>query len=191
MPDPTLSASQLTVITALSNGGTTTAAAEQAGVHRNTIAGWRRNQLAFQQALAQARYDRALYFREKLEDLTGLAIQALQHILTDPKTSPSVRLKAALAVIAAAITPPPAHNVHNPAQSEIAAPPEVRPAAPAPKSAPPLPQLHNLAQSKPKVLAKPGRNQPCHCGSGKKYKRCCIDKPRVRTEFLQRLMSAA
>ena len=23
------------------------------------------------------------------------------------------------------------------------------------------------------VQAKPGRNDPCHCGSGKKYKRCC------------------
>jgi len=22
----------------------------------------------------------------------------------------------------------------------------------------------------------PGRNEPCHCGSGKKYKQCCIDK---------------
>jgi hypothetical protein len=21
----------------------------------------------------------------------------------------------------------------------------------------------------------PGRNEPCHCGSGKKYKRCCLD----------------
>lgn len=21
-----------------------------------------------------------------------------------------------------------------------------------------------------------GRNDPCHCGSGKKYKRCCLDK---------------
>ena len=26
---------------------------------------------------------------------------------------------------------------------------------------------------------KPGRNDPCVCGSGKKYKKCCIDKPRV------------
>lgn len=25
-------------------------------------------------------------------------------------------------------------------------------------------------------LSKPGRNEPCPCGSGKKYKRCCIDK---------------
>mgnify|MGYP003628131181 FL=1 len=23
---------------------------------------------------------------------------------------------------------------------------------------------------------KPGRNEPCHCGSGKKYKKCCINK---------------
>src|SRR3954464_14783241 len=23
--------------------------------------------------------------------------------------------------------------------------------------------------------ARPGRNQPCHCGSGRKYKHCCLD----------------
>jgi SEC-C motif len=25
-------------------------------------------------------------------------------------------------------------------------------------------------------MAKTGRNGPCHCGSGKKYKRCCLEK---------------
>jgi tetratricopeptide (TPR) repeat protein len=25
-------------------------------------------------------------------------------------------------------------------------------------------------------MAKPGRNDPCHCGSGKKYKKCCQPK---------------
>jgi tetratricopeptide (TPR) repeat protein len=25
-------------------------------------------------------------------------------------------------------------------------------------------------------MAKPGRNDPCHCGSGKKYKKCCLPK---------------
>jgi tetratricopeptide (TPR) repeat protein len=25
-------------------------------------------------------------------------------------------------------------------------------------------------------MAKPGRNEPCHCQSGKKYKKCCLDK---------------
>ena len=24
--------------------------------------------------------------------------------------------------------------------------------------------------------ALPGRNEPCHCGSGRKYKQCCLDK---------------
>ena len=24
--------------------------------------------------------------------------------------------------------------------------------------------------------ARPGRNEPCHCGSGRKYKQCCLAK---------------
>ena len=30
-----------------------------------------------------------------------------------------------------------------------------------------------VAKKKPRKL---GRNEPCHCGSGKKYKKCCLDK---------------
>jgi hypothetical protein len=26
------------------------------------------------------------------------------------------------------------------------------------------------------TAARPGRNEPCHCGSGRKYKHCCLDK---------------
>jgi hypothetical protein len=26
------------------------------------------------------------------------------------------------------------------------------------------------------MTAHPGRNEPCHCGSGRKYKHCCIEK---------------
>jgi hypothetical protein len=25
-------------------------------------------------------------------------------------------------------------------------------------------------------MTKPGRNDPCHCGSGQKYKKCCLAK---------------
>ena len=25
-------------------------------------------------------------------------------------------------------------------------------------------------------MKKLGRNEPCHCGSGKKYKKCCLDE---------------
>ena len=28
----------------------------------------------------------------------------------------------------------------------------------------------------PSTDARPGRNQPCYCGSGKKYKQCCLSK---------------
>jgi hypothetical protein len=28
---------------------------------------------------------------------------------------------------------------------------------------------------------KPGRNDPCHCDSGKKYKKCCLDKDQLRS----------
>jgi hypothetical protein len=31
---------------------------------------------------------------------------------------------------------------------------------------------------------KVGRNEPCHCGSGQKYKRCCFDNDeRIRYEI--------
>jgi len=43
-----LSHQQLAVICALSGGATAIAAAEQAGVHRNTINNWRRNSPPFQ-----------------------------------------------------------------------------------------------------------------------------------------------
>jgi len=26
------------------------------------------------------------------------------------------------------------------------------------------------------TVKRPGRNEPCHCGSGKKYKHCCLEK---------------
>ena len=27
-----------------------------------------------------------------------------------------------------------------------------------------------------KSQPRPGRNEPCHCGSGRKYKHCCLEK---------------
>jgi hypothetical protein len=29
--------------------------------------------------------------------------------------------------------------------------------------------------------ARPGRNDPCHCGSGRKYKQCCLEKDEAAT----------
>jgi transposase-like protein len=107
MVDFGLSAQQIQVIDALSNGATMSAAAAQAGVHRNTVANWRRNILPFQYALSHAQYDRAMLFREQAEALVDQAYATLASLLTDPKTPASVRLKAALFLIEKATTPAP------------------------------------------------------------------------------------
>jgi len=175
MTDYGLSDQQLLVIDALSNGATATEAAAEAGVHRNTINNWRRNHLAFQNAFAHAQYERALLHRERAESLADKAHAALEALLADPKTPASVRLKAALYILDKASTPPPpksqvrfdiekvhlapnppVHNVHNSAQS----------AQPKPKPEP-------IRREHPKI----GRNELCPCGSGLKYKRCCLNKP--------------
>lgn len=169
MFDDQLSPQQLTVISALSSGASVTEAAAQAGVHRNTINNWRRNLQTFQHALDHAYYDRALHYREKFESEIETALKTLHDILVDPNASASIRLRAALAVIQTAtqqpepkkqvmlyfepLQPPTEPAVHNPAQQ------------------PPQPQP--IRRPTPKV----GRNEPCPCGSGQKYKRCCLNKP--------------
>lgn len=35
-----------------------------------------------------------------------------------------------------------------------------------------FPPTYTLVRTEPKI----GRNDPCPCGSGKKYKKCCLDK---------------
>ena len=40
-------------------------------------------------------------------------------------------------------------------------------------------------------MAKPGRNNPCPCGSGKKYKRCCLDKDLAAEREHERMATAA
>jgi tetratricopeptide (TPR) repeat protein len=35
------------------------------------------------------------------------------------------------------------------------------------------------------MCAKAGRNDPCHCGSGKKYKKCCLEKDEANQRLLR------
>lgn len=37
-------------------------------------------------------------------------------------------------------------------------------------------QLNRLMNSKVELETKVGRNDPCPCGSGRKYKKCCLGK---------------
>jgi transposase-like protein len=194
MNDSHLSDRMFQVIDSLSSGANLTEAAAAAGVHRNTIANWRRSFPQFQQALAQAQSDRALEFRERAADLADLAFDSLRVILTDPKASPSVRLKAATFIIRTAMAP--ASKKAGKPLSFNAPPDSHLPAAPSEKKEEPTepafaqecttaanPQnMHNHAQ-KPEPYRRPGpkigRNHPCPCGSGHKYKRCCLGKPQT------------
>ena len=36
--------------------------------------------------------------------------------------------------------------------------------------------LDRIVDTTVRVEKKPGRNELCHCGSGKKYKKCCLNK---------------
>jgi hypothetical protein len=143
MPEFTFTTEQTIVLDAIVAGASLTRAAAEAGVHRNTIGNWRRASIGFQLALCNAQYDRALLLREYAEELFQPAIDAIRDILADPKTSPSVRLRASLAIMNIAtsqippqkkhpwqiedtllvpkrsrnVDPPAAHNLHNSAQS--------------------------------------------------------------------------
>jgi hypothetical protein len=185
MTDSGLSPQQIAVIDALSNGVTVTEAATLVGVHRNTINNWRRNNFAFRHAFAHAQYDRALFHRERAESLADQAYLTLEALFADPKTPASVRLKAALYIIDKASTPPapkaqvqldvekvrisedPPHTIDH----------DLNIVHPVHDSA----QSAQSAQSKPEPVRrehpKIGRNETCPCGSGVKYKRCCLNKP--------------
>ena len=177
MTDYGLTSQQLAVICALSNGATAADAAEQAGVHRNTIANWRRANIGFQLALCNAQYDRTLLFRENAEELLQLALDNIRGILTDPKASPSVRLKASLAIVNIATSQVPPQKKH---------PWQIEDTLLVPKRNPSVEQtVHNLHNPTPAAPVqtirreepKIGRNEACPCGSNLKYKRCCLNKP--------------
>jgi hypothetical protein len=39
--------------------------------------------------------------------------------------------------------------------------------------------------------ARPGRNEPCHCGSGRKYKHCCLTKDEKKAAAARAKAAAA
>jgi hypothetical protein len=117
----------------------------------------------------QAAIDQVRACREEALKAVPLATQTILAILNDPAASPSIRLRAAgmilkLADLKSTETNPPSFAPSR--LGEKAVKPEI---------------VHNPAQST--ILPfrregpKTGRNEPCPCGSGRKYKICCLDGP--------------
>jgi hypothetical protein len=180
---PRLTALQEQVLSLISAGCTVTSAAASAGVHRNTVGNWLRSP-AFRHSLELAHCYQALFWREKAESIAAEAFEVLRGILADSSAPASVRLKAALVVLDKAAAPLPA------VPSEYADPETGSDSTPPPREAPE--PLHRNAQFRRPVAPvhrpgipvarhadpKTGRNEACPCGSGRKFKRCCLDKPR-------------
>jgi transposase-like protein len=182
-PDSTLTPAQHRILSLLAQGASINQAAAAAGIHRNTVANWRRTVPAFAREFEFAARERALFWHDQASALAPKAIEVLNTILNDETAAPSLRLRAALKVISMAteIKPNPAFAAP-PAETTEEAPQEApQAAAPENVAAQPAKTVHNPAQSRTnqphRRPAQPGRNTPCPCGSGVKFKRCCANRP--------------
>src|SRR5262249_37928971 len=93
-----LSPAQTQALAALLSGKSVTAAAEAAGVARETLHRWLRDDPAFQAALGSGKAELLEASRAELRALASEAVQTLRDLL-GTNAPPLVRLKAALAVL--------------------------------------------------------------------------------------------
>ncbi len=173
-----LSPAQEQVISLLSEGRTVSAAAEAAGIHRNTVSLWRRTVPVFERALAAAHYDRTLLWRDLAESHIELAIATIRDLIADPKTPASVRLRASLALLSRAETMPPAEPSvsHNPFHRHVAALLDPDRTMPLNVQSGKTENVQHSAQPFRRDAPPVGRNEPCPCGSGRKFKQCCLNR---------------
>ncbi len=186
-----LTPDQQQVLALLALGKTVGAAAAEAGIHRNTIANWRRSSAPFSREFHAMHYEQALYWRDEMQAASPMAVRCLVHLLQDSRVAPSVLLRTALAVLDRAIAPLPDLPTPPPADEKalavpvrpldpVPAPPEL--AAPQVPPTPPPAETQNSAQScttptrrlRAVPPPKPLPNQRCPCGSHRKFKNCCL-----------------
>jgi hypothetical protein len=54
-----------------------------------------------------------------------------------------------------------------------------------------LPRYGTLVPMTAQTSERPGRNEPCHCGSGRKYKHCCLEKDEAAAAAARATTAAA
>ena len=102
MPDSTftgLAAAKAQVALLLAHGATVTDAAEVTGLHRSTIYRWIKSGDHFRMAVQQGSAEYTLGLRDDLRELSEQALRSLMQLLTDPLSSPSVRLKTCMFIL--------------------------------------------------------------------------------------------
>jgi transposase-like protein len=205
-PDSTLTPEQHRIVTLLAAGYSITEAAAAENIHRNTVGYWRRTQPNFARELEFAIREQRLYWHEQANRLAPQAIATLEELLTNPGTSPSLRFRAATLILKMATDPQtkPIHptatavpeleaisgQVHALRKDLLFRAPAAETLAETIAGPEPASDNSNIVQAaniavaaqictKPqpiRVPARPGRNTACPCGSGLKFKRCCITK---------------
>jgi transposase-like protein len=139
---------QQQVIAHVSMGLSFTAAAEAAGVHRNTISNWRREIPSFATAFEKAARDQARAFQEEALDAVPQATQAILAVLNDPATSPALRLRAAGMILKWLTSNPSPRSAKSSSTSRPASGPRSKNPHPTPKkSLASEPKLHLRAPS--------------------------------------------
>jgi Helix-turn-helix domain len=135
-----LSAVQIQVVTALAQGHSVTAAARQAGVHRDTIYHWLANQPEFETAVENARSEYAAVLSDGMRDLATRALETLHDLLDNPTTPAGVRLRTALAILQRPHLPEQGwrlpERIESPRQHQVPAVSSVAREAKAPQTAP-------------------------------------------------------
>jgi hypothetical protein len=205
-PDPTLTPQQHRIVSLLAAGQSITQAADSENLHRNTIANWRRTIPAFARELEFAQREQRQYWHEQATRLAPQAIQAIEDCLTNPNSSPSLRFRAATLIVKL-LTDPNTQSLknHSPIPAELAAIDDqprgfrkqmaaqnaqscTAPPADAPEDIFDIAEsarisvqhAQNCTKPQPiRVTPQPGRNAPCPCNSGQKYKRCCANHPKA------------
>lgn len=94
-----LSPTQASIVVALAQGKSVSAAARQTGIHRTTVHNWMRNEPDFKAAVHRAKREYIELLNDQLRELAAGALQTLHTLIEDPAIPSTVRLKAALAVL--------------------------------------------------------------------------------------------
>ena len=185
-----LTAQQLQVIEALSNGLSITAAADAAGLHRTTVHHWSRHIPEFRDTLTASKQAHIDTTRDEMNSLAAPSITILRNIIEDESASPALRVRTALAIIKFVTTPEKAAASPKEAASDqlldaayLTGYQRGLEAAAAAEAAPEEAEIHHNSslssqeetdesEETPQTHQTP-RNALCPCGSGAKYKRCC------------------
>lgn len=110
-----LTAVQQTVVAALANGSTVTAAAEAAHINRVTVYRWMKTIPQFNAALDRGRADFLIARRDDIFHLANRALETLYAVLNNPKSSPAVLVKSAMFILQRTQTPAKAWTMPEPA----------------------------------------------------------------------------